>query len=388
MDRAAHHALLLDVASIPTAAGREHRVIDRIHRWVRERPDLSLRADEHGNLEISFSNPSPAPLYFTAHLDHPAFVVERAIGPATVELSFRGGVMDDYFPAARIRWHGSAPCGGTLRETIGPQEPFKRFLADLDHPADARPGDIVTWDLPHAEITHEIDRGMLHAPACDDLAAVAAALCAYDELRALRSKREEIPDVRLLFTRAEEIGFVGAIGACRSGFIPAKARLLALENSRAMSEAPIGAGPIVRVGDRVSVFTPALTDAVARRAEQVAGGPPPTSAQKLSQAPRWKWQRKLMAGGACEASVFCAFGYEATCICLPLGNYHNMADLDAVQAGSNTAPPHVAREFISIADFDGLVDLLVACGQSIPASGGFRDRLDKLWDSRRSVLKA
>src|SRR5215475_4018256 len=94
-----------------------------------------------------------------------------------------------------------------------------------------------------------------------------------------------------------------------------------------------------------------------------------------------------MAGGACEATVFCAYGYEATCLCLPLGNYHNMADLAAVQAGKNNGRPRVAREFISISDFDGLVDLLVACGRGLPDAGSVRERIDKLWAERAFVLE-
>jgi endoglucanase len=228
----------------------------------------------------------------------------------------------------------------------------------------------------------------MHALACDDLAATAAALAAMDVLLGLHATDPaSVGDVRLLFTRAEEIGFVGAIAACRSGTMPMDARVIALENSRSFPESPIGGGPIVRVGDRLSVFSPALTEAVARRAEEIAGGPASvTASQKLADAPAWKWQRKLMAGGACEASVFCASGREATCVCLPLGNYHNMADLAAVQAGTNSARPRVAREFISIADYEGLVDLLVACGRRLPASAPLRERFERLWAERSFVL--
>ena len=60
--------------------------------------------------------------------------------------------------------------------------------------------------------------------------------------------------VALLFTRSEEIGFIGAIGAAREGTVPKGARLVCLENSRSFPhDSPIGAGPIVRVGDRLSV---------------------------------------------------------------------------------------------------------------------------------------
>jgi hypothetical protein len=64
-----------------------------------------------------------------------------------------------------------------------------------------------------------------------------------------------------------------------------------------------------------------------------------------------------------------------------------MADLTAVQAGTNTTPPRAAREFIALSDFEGLVDLLVACGQRLPEKGGMSDRFDKLWRERSFVLE-
>lgn len=393
--RATHHRWLLELTQIPTAAGREGRVVAWIQRWVAERPGITLSSDAAGNLHLSMSNTrsgepgsGEAPVYFTGHLDHPAFVVERVIGPDVVQLSFRGGVMDEYFRTARVAVHlGDAGerVGGVIEREVpsasGTSD--KSYLVNLDRPSDRlRVGDVATWDLPAGEIRD----GLIHTHACDDLAAVAAALAAYDELYGRRGELTQ--DVRLLFTRAEEIGFVGAIAACRERTMPLGSRVLALENSRSFAESPIGGGPIVRVGDRMSVFSPTLTAAVARRAEEISGGAAtPTATQKQAQMPAWKWQRKLMAGGACEATVFCAYGYDATCLCLPLGNYHNMADLAAVQAGTNMTPPIVGREFVSIADFDGLVDLLVACGERLPTASPVMERIDKLWASRQGVLR-
>jgi len=397
--RSDHHRWLLELASLPTAAGRENRVIEWIRRWVGERPGLALRADPCGNLVISAAGrcePEPdttKPIWITAHLDHPAFVVERVLSPDAVEVSFRGGVMDDYFVGARIRLHaglaGARAIEGVIAEPLEGPGPFKRYLAELDTDAhmgggsaEPSPGDVAVWSLPSAEVIE----GEVHAPACDDLAGVAAALAALDELERIARSSGRTLSVSVLLTRAEEVGFIGAIGACRHGTMPLSSRVIALENSRAMPEAPIGAGPIVRVGDRLSVFSPSLTASISRCAERIAGGPPPTASQKLSEASRWKWQRKLMPGGACEASVFCAFGYEATCLCLPLGNYHNMGDLDAVQAGTNTTAPTITPERIALHDFDGLVDLLIASGTELDAPGSLRDRLDGLWEQRRGVL--
>lgn len=389
-EREVHHRWLLELTQIPTAAGREGRVIAWIKRWLVERPEAQLSEDSAGNLHVhvarSGSRGGP-PVYFTAHLDHPAFTVERVLGPGSVLLGFRGGVMEDYFREARVTVHGAdgARISGTLRGRQDESGPggFPAYLAELDSAAGVSVGDVATWELPPAKIAE----GLIHTHACDDLAALAASLAAYDAL--LKSWREgaPAPDVRLLFTRAEEIGFIGAIAACREKTIEPGSRVLALENSRSFDDSPIGGGPIVRVGDRLSIFSPNLTAAVARRAEEIAGAPPPTASQKLSELPAWKWQRKLMAGGACEATVFCTHGYEATCLCLPLGNYHNMADLAAVQAGKNTSPAKIGPEFISIADFDGLVDLLIACGQKLEAAPSFRERIDKLWSEKSFVLR-
>lgn len=385
--RTEHQRWLIELTQIPTVAGRETAVIAWIERWLRERDNLELSRDRSGNLHIQVKGAQAddrAPLFFTAHMDHPAFVVDRIIGGATVQVAFRGGVMDDYFIGARIAVHtrSGEVVTATLTERIesGPAS-FKAFLADLDsESADSvAVNDVAVWLLPPSRISD----GLLHAPACDDLAALAAALAAIDVLR----QEPLTQDVRLLLTRAEEIGFVGAIGACHNQTMPRGSRVIALENSRAFDESPIGGGPIVRVGDRLSIFSPTLTGAVAKRAEEIAGGPAqPRATDKASEQPSWKWQRKLMAGGACEATVFCAWGYEATCVCLPLGNYHNMADLSAMQAGTFKGKPQIAPEFIATSDYDGLVDLLIACGQKLDESPAVMPRIERLWNEMQFVL--
>lgn len=384
-DRSAHQRWLVELTQIPTAAGRESRVVEWLLRWFRERPDVDVRTDPAGNLHAMLRNePAGRPVYFTAHLDHPAFVVERVLHDRLIEASFRGGVMDDYFPGAKVRFFTSddREVTGTVVGEASKTAAWKVWSIETDEPADAiRAGDIARWDLPRAE---EIE-GCLHTDACDDLAALAAAMSAFDVLGRAHAAGRLGQPVRLLLTRAEEIGFIGAIAAVRHRTMPTEARVLALENSRSFPESPIGGGPIVRVGDRLSVFSPALTGAVAARAEELGGSASPTATQKVS-AKRWPWQRKLMAGGACEASVFYDAGYEATCLCLPLGNYHNMGDLSAVQAGTNTSPARVAREFISLADFHGLVDLLVACGERLGEAAGVGPLVDKLWTERSFVL--
>lgn len=387
---------LMQVTAIPTAAGREDRVITYVEMWAAARPDLKLEADRAGNLVLRFARRTPTkrpPLFITAHLDHPAFVVEKILPDGRIELSFRGGVNDVFFEHAPITIHAAeALVPATLVGPAPQHSPAgKHYFAEPEHVnATVRIGDIASWMMPGPEL--EATTGHFHTPACDDLAAVAAALCAMDGVRAARTRKEKTEDVRLLFTRSEEIGFIGAIAAVRLKTIPKQARVLALENSRAFIDSPLGGGPIVRVGDRLSIFTPWLTAACSARAEQIFGGASaPSAAQTKAHAAKRPWQRKLMAGGACEASVFTHAGLASTCLCLPLGNYHNMPHLDRLQAGTYDAtelgPPRAAREYIHVEDYYGLIDLLVALGLRLPDPvGDFGQRLDKLFTERAYVL--
>lgn len=403
--RALHEHWLLQLSAIPTAAGRERRVVEWIHEWASERTDLVLTADRHGNLTIEHTDAASAterPFYITAHLDHPAFVIESIDGN-TLHLSFRGGVLDPYFahrPPIVLFTDDDRPVRAIVTSSDKSTKPFRTATAELapgESSDGLEPGDIGRWDFPEPEIKPETAKPGMHAGrvlythACDDLAAVAAALCAMDELR----NQPEARHVRLFFTRAEEIGFVGAIAACREKLLPRDGRYVLLENSRSFPESPIGGGPIVRVGDRMSTFSPALTAGIAKVAEDIAkadGEAKESDPGQIENADRpasaFNWQRKLMPGGACESTTYMAYGYESTCLCLPLGNYHNMADLQAVQdeepeALANARP---GREHIALSDYHNLIRLLVACGTKLTEVEAPVDTMEKLFAERGFVL--
>lgn len=89
----------------------------------------------------------------------------------------------------------------------------------------------------------------------------------------------------------------------------------------------------------MTVFDPRLTQALRVAADQMV-----TS----SKDEGFRYQRKLMDGGACEASAFCATGYQASGLALPLGNYHN----------ANDDGPGLAAEHVMISDYLAEVALL------------------------------
>lgn len=384
--RAAHEQWLRELTSLPTAAGREDAVVAWIDGWVRARPRLTTRRDRAGNVLIGpharqrrrAGRQQPAPIVITAHLDHPAFVVTGVQG-SEVSLEFRGGVHDAYFPGASIEIHDRAGCvhAAEVATVDAGARPFKRVTAWLGRPdasaaRASRPaaGDLARWRFDEDEGPRIAD-GRLYAHACDDLAAVAAALGALDHL-ALAGAASH---VSLLLTRAEEVGFVGAIAACRARSVPAGARLICLEASRSFAESPIGAGPIVRVGDRTSVFDRGLTNAIAMLMAEH---------EQARASPGFRWQRKLMPGGTCEATAFGAYGYRATCLCLPLGNYHNMVAIDDVLSGNR--PAEVGPEFISLDDFHGLVEMLIVCATRLERAPALRTRMEALLREYGHVL--
>ena len=397
--RTRYEKYLLELTGLPTATGCEQQVAAWVERWARRRRSVVLSRDRFGNLLLKRAGArSRRPIYFTAHMDHPAFVVLAQTGPRTLLAEFRGGVEDRYFLGSRIRLRlgeqDSRP--GRVLRLESPKKPStrnpgadKRAWIELTKPTIAEPGDILTWDLPAPRIT----RGRLRAPVCDDLAGVAAAIGAFEQLNKAQPKQGP-PDVRVLLTRAEEVGFIGAIGACKSGIIPKAARLVALETSRSFADSPIGAGPIVRVGDRTSSFDPGLTYRVGQLAEHIH-----------RQDPGFHWQRKLMPGGTCEATAYQALGFTATCLCLPLGNYHNMnagaegtsgktsgkraGKTNAGKSGGSSGGARIDSEIISLADYHGLVRLLIEVGRSLDRrriSPALKGRLDRLFAHRRGLL--
>jgi endoglucanase len=221
-------------------------------------------------------------------------------------------------------------------------------------------GSIGMWDFSDPVI-----RGpRIYARGCDDIAGTAALLCCIDALYRSRTPC----DAYFLFTRAEEVGFLGAIAAARLGTVPKKCLVVSMETSSQRVNARIGDGPILRVGDKSTTFTPA----VSAYCEQVAQG--------LAKSNRgFQYQRRLMDGGTCESSAFCAFGYEASGLCVALGNYHNV----------DAENKKLAPEFIDLRDWHHMVQCFIELAKGrVPYTGRpevFINRLRNL-EKRYSTL--
>jgi endoglucanase len=144
--------------------------------------------------------------------------------------------------------------------------------------------------------------------------------------------------------------------------------VIGLECSPRRPTARLGLGPVIRVGDKGSVFDPALThhlQACAAVLDEALGGFP--------------HQRALMDGGNCESTAYNLWDVPAGGLCLALANYHN------VGPGGRLAP-----EAVSWTDLEGLVALMRQAARSWPpdpASARIRARLDGAWEREREALE-
>jgi putative aminopeptidase FrvX len=359
----------------PTAPYREGTVIEWVRAFAGRAPHLALRADAAGNLELRRRGvrPSRAPLVLAAHMDHPGFralatALER--GAHGVEALFLGGVQPHYFPGARARFDLAGGETRPARVVAARPDPASGGLrVRLRARAAIPPGCFGTWDLPgFRRARHAPD--LLETRAADDLAGVSAILAVLDVVDRIDPARRV--DVRALLTRAEEVGFVGAIAAARGGTLPPAARIVAIEASKALPHAPQGAGPILRVGDRTSVFDDGLTRWLAQVATELgaAGGR------------RFRWQRRLMDGGTCESTAYQLYGYRCAALCVPLGNYHNMSERG-----------RIAVESIRLSDLVGLVRFfegMIRRDADCPrarASDPLRARLDRRFRANARALR-
>ena len=328
---------------------------------------LRFERDPFGNLLVRLQTaPEQRPLVLAAHLDHPGFEVIRALSPHRWLARFLGGVPENYFrPGIPLRlFPGAKP--GSLGKKAGaekhfeihalPVAPFQKSRlsaasresapASLALASSATP-QFAVWELEDFSVR----RGRIHGRSCDDLIGVAAVLATLIDLKSKRSRVNVIG----VISRAEEVGFQGALTVAAARLLPPKSLIISLETSREIPPVKMGGGVIIRVGDRTSVFDSAAT----RFLTEVAHGLGTNNKPFLSQ-------RALMSGGSCEATAYQEFGFQTGAVCVALGNYHNCAPREKI-----------AAEFVSVSDACGMVRLLVEAARQMPAYTGLVAKLPR-----------
>jgi endoglucanase len=354
----------LDIArellSLPTAPLLE----DSVAAWVRAftcRRRLDVDADTWGNLLVRYRR-GPAtlwPLVFCAHMDHPGFEAQATGDDGLVAAAWRGHAPVGLFRDAAVRFFSNGRwVRGRIVEVQDRQAPASARAVRVAAASPVEPGSPGMWDFPAPRL-----RGSrLYARGLDDVAGVAAILCLLDEA----CRRRLSADFMAFFTRAEECGFLGAIGACRDRLLPDRSIHITLESSSALPNAKVGDGVVVRVGDRMSIFSPEVTAMLAAAAADLA-----------RRDRQFRFQRRLMDGGSCETTVYAAYGYESGALSLPIGNAHNV----------DRRRDRLAPEFMDMRDFDAAVKFmrhLVASGGTHPPD--LRDEFEASWSRHGKAL--
>ncbi len=313
MQTPAYLAIARTILSQPTAPFHEDAVRAEIERLLADCPHVRLVRDDFGNLLALYRRGKAKPRFaFAAHMDHPAYVGR----------DFLGGVPLSY------------------RKKKPPTEKFGAFRM---------------WALP----AYELRAGRIRSRACDDLIGCA---CIVAMLRELEESGAECAAYGL-FTRAEEVGFVGAMQLAESGVLPKSVTVVSLETSSVKGgPVKIGAGPILRVGDRTSVFDPAATAQL-------------QAAAQLAEIPH---QRALMQGGTCEATAYALYGYRTAALCVALGNYHNCGPRD-----------QIAPEYVSAEDAADMARICIAAAKSTmpDALDALKVRLEKRMEEHRKYFR-
>lgn len=290
--------------SLPTAPFHEGFVSSFLCEELKK-SGIDFRLDDYGNI-VAGSQDGETPLACVAHMDHPGFEI-TAGKKGRAEADWFGGVDAKYFTGARVvvyeRSSGAIRARGVVKRiSRNPQGRVEKMTLSIS--GSAAPGDFGTWDL----VPFRRHRSRIDTKGADDLVGCAAILCALRELGA-----KGLPGrLRGIFTRAEEPGFIGTLGMIQSGFLSSGTKVISVETSKALPGAVLGCGPVIRLGDRTSMFHPQMAlylDHVAREIKR--------------KEPAFLYQRRVMDGGTCEATPYQLKGHITGGLAIPLFNYHN-----------------------------------------------------------------
>jgi putative aminopeptidase FrvX len=377
-----NHELLRKILSQPAAPFREKHVSATLSALLKS-SKVPHFFDPVGNIVVGAASvkeyvklvktKTTEPLrIFIAHMDHPGFHGVRWVSDSEMEFQWHGGSPTQHLEGASV-WIASST------------EIFDRkHIQATTHSVTMIPSGLAISKGLVRFNTSEVSRkypdpvhlyggfdfrefvwqegDLVYSKAADDLIG-AYAICSM-AMNFFKKKKKSPPFIGLL-TRAEEVGFIGAIGHFQLGWLKgAKRPLLAvsLETSRTLPGADIGKGPVVRLGDRYTVFDAGALRVFTQLAEEV-----------LPSA----YQRRVMDGGSCEATAATVFGIPSIGISVPLGNYHNQSFEGGPDSRGSLGP---APEFVHQKDIAGLQTLCEALLR--PKLGWLRP-----WDQRQSEFK-
>ncbi len=365
--------ILRELGSRPAAPFFERNVAQYILETL-ENIGVEAYRDAYGNIIAHYKNVSESatpqpPIAFMAHMDHPGFEIIEASEGRIVARAL-GGV-----PVASLKKPTPVlillPDGERMSaEVVPPDEPLSQDASErlvlvrlksdvaLDLPVP------VAFDLPD----FVLDGDTIRMRALDDLAGCGSILASLE--RVVSDKAET--EMYAIFTRCEEGGLYGARLLAEAGTLPKETLIVSLEASPVIPGVAQGEGPIIRTGDAAYTFDADAEQVLIAARESIRG-----------REPDFKCQRQLMSGGTCEATAFAVFGYHATGIAFPLGNYHNATTRIPDPDGG------IDAEYIRLSDYLGGVALIAEAAVSVAKRNDSptRQRLRQVSDAVRRRME-
>jgi putative aminopeptidase FrvX len=382
--------LIQQILSQPTAPFRESWVAkiitDHCKKWK-----LPYFEDSYGNVWVGASGIKDARtknLVFVAHIDHPGVVIEgfaQRAGKTFAHGTWLGGgplnlLGEEMLVFSHVN-AGTAFKAKVSSHTVNGKRGAHRVTLEV------LPGKLFQWNGEQQKLAptqvasllgalcsdsafsafgpwgaclwyskHGIPNGVKkqgpywQTKAADDLIGVCALLLA------LRKTFRASKRSALLFSRAEESGFHGSLWALENRLLsPKRTRIVSVETSSALPGATPGNGPVVRLGDRSTVFSPGLVHWTQSQASALL------SKRVRKGAAPFRFQRRVMDGGSCEATAFNAFGFEVAGLSTPLIHYHNVNWEQVRRAKSAAAQKRAQKplpEAVHTQDVIHLVQLL------------------------------
>ena len=337
------------IMSQPAVAYHEQYVNAAVVDICREY-GLAYKHDQFGNIHVNVSNGRKGkPVYYVAHMDHPGFeVVSGSRTKENLKVRFLGGVPKSYFKkGSKLKFYPGEIPGTLISELKG----NKVYSVKLSNAYKTRP-EFGVWDIPAFDNCGD----QISGRACDDLMGLTALMAGLISFKNSGQKGRVLG----LVTRAEEVGFHGALAAAAAKTIPSNGLYVSLENSKELPPVKMGKGVVIRSGDRLSQFDSNGVYFLSRVAEDLG-----------KKSTSFKFQKALMPGGACEATGFQHHGYRVAAMCIPLGNYHNCG-----------LKNKIVQEYVSLSDTVSMAQLITESASRFAEYELFSrqasDRLNKL----------
>ena len=350
-------SLLKQILSQDTAPFREDRVIALITDLF-DTGKVPYFIDPVGNVVVGVNSKqaylkliqkkSREPVrVFIAHMDHPGFHGMRWLSNNQLKIKWHGGSPVKHLNGAKV-WLVSGDgkkINGTLSKTKIAKHGYSMDTAIVRVAANAfgtsRPSARSLYGAFDFKAPIWTSGKRIYTRVADDLTGVFCIASLALDLFSGKNRARQTPFIGLL-TRAEEVGFVGAIGHFELAWLKKASRKIvcvSLEASRTLPGAKIGKGPVVRLGDRRTVFDTNGSQVLSTLAQQLLPG---------------RHQRRIMDGGSCEGTAATVYDLPTIALSVPLGNYHN----EGFEGGQDCKHPGgPAPEFVHLDDIEGELKL-------------------------------